>query len=83
MHTEALERSVRGHGLELYDARGEGDCQFKALHHQLASRKLVRDDDTNSFKHQTVRQLAVVGMEDFNADAQETALAEYLSLIHI
>ena len=77
MHTEALERSVRGHGLELYDARGEGDCQFKALHHQLASRKLVRDDDTNSFKHQTVRQLAVVGMEDFNADAQETALAEY------
>jgi hypothetical protein len=86
MNTEALKRSVRGHGLALYDAGGGGDCQFRALHHQLASRELVpeacsgslfRDDDTNSFKHQSVRLLAVVGMEDFNAGAQETALAEY------
>jgi hypothetical protein len=75
----SLASSVRRHGLKLHDAGGQGDCQFRALHHQLVYRRLVPGDG-NNLTSQAVRQWAVSGMEDFNAAKQEVALNEYKAL---
>jgi len=73
---QTLRSLLHQRGLQLYDAGGEGDCQFKALHHQLVSRNYLHDRNVT---HETLRLLAVSGIEDLPEDGKRTALEEYKS----